>query len=86
MSCQRFTLTCAIPRPYIILADRQNPNIDAIDNGIDLDLDMLLIRNDFFAWLQDQEGFIFTKSSQIVKLSDEYGVNYPVVFDWDEDD
>ncbi len=54
----------------LILADKTNPNIDAIQDEISSD--MLLIADDFMSYLQDTEGWSFIRSSQIVKLTDEY--------------
>lgn len=39
----------------------------------DIESDMLLIADDFLSWLQNQDGFELVKSSQILKITDEYG-------------
>ena len=53
----------------IILGDLVDVNIEGHEDEIYSDL--MLIAEDFFAWLQYQEGFEFIKSSSIQKFSDD---------------
>ena len=55
----------------LILLDKTNPNTNGIDDEIDSD--MLLIADDFLAWLDIQDGFTYSRVSQIIQLTDEYG-------------
>src|ERR1035438_992849 len=54
-----------------ILLDKTNPNTAGID--VEIDSDMLLIADDFLAWLDLQDGFTYTRVSQIIQIADQYG-------------
>lgn len=55
----------------IVLGDLMNDNIDGIEDEIYSD--MLLVAEDFFAWIANQEGFSFNKTSSINKFVDDKG-------------
>jgi hypothetical protein len=53
----------------VVLGDLTDENVEDIDDEIFSD--MVLIAEDFFSWLQEEDGFTSRKSSNIQKFIDD---------------